>query len=385
MKIVFAITGLATGGAETMLLRLLERIDRTTFSPHVISLTDIGETGPRIAALGIPIEALGMRQGRPNPICFIRLVFRLRQIRPDLVHTWMYHADLLGGLAAKMAMVPAVIWCVRSADFLHANTGWSTRLTLFLCARLSSWIPDVVMFNSQRGAAFHNALGYKPPRCIVIPNGIDLEKFRPNKQARFDVRKELGVSCTTPLVGLIGRYDPLKNHAGFIQAAIHIHRIMPEVHFLMVGKDVDFSNQTLAAMIEDGKLTGHCHLLGLRSDIPRITAALDLATLASWSEAFPNVLIEAMACGVPCISTDAGDAALILEEDGCIVPIGDMLELATQSSVYLHLGDSERCIYAERARRRVLNKFEIGEVVRRYEALYRDAMTRYLANNLKQN
>jgi glycosyltransferase involved in cell wall biosynthesis len=381
VKIVFVITGLATGGAETMLLRLLERIDRTTFSPHVISLTSIGEIGPRIAALGIPVEVLGMRPGRPDPIRFLRLVRRLWQIKPDVAHTWMYHADLLGGLAAKMAMVPAVVWCVRSSDFLHADTGWSTRLVLSLCARLSSWLPNVVLYNSQRGAAFHKARGYTAPHSIVVPNGIDLEKFRPDEQARLDVRRELGVSSTTPLIGLIGRYDPLKNHEGFIQAAIRLHRSMPDVHFLMAGKDVDWSNQALKMLLEDNNLADYCHLLGPRSDIPRITAALDLATLASRSEAFPNVLIEAMACGVPCVSTDAGDAALILGEDGWIVPVGDMVGLAAQWSAFLRLRDDERRFYAEKVRRRVIDLFEIGVVVRRYEAIYQDAMTWQHANN----
>ena len=355
-----------------MLLRLLERIDRKTFSPHVISLTSKGAIGERIAALGIPVEALGMRQGRPDPIRFMRLVWRLWQINPDVVHTWMYHADLLGGLAAKMAMVPAVVWCVRSSDFLHPDTGWSTRLVLSLCARTSSWLPDVVLYNSQKGVAFHKALGYKEKRCIVVPNGIDLEEFRPDEQARSEVRKELGVSSTTPLIGLIGRYDPLKNHAGFIKAAIFLHQIMPEVHFLMAGKDVDWSNKALKEMIEVGNSISNFHLLGARIDIPRITAALDLASIASWSEAFPNVLIEAMACGVPCVSTDVGDASLILGEDGWIVPVGDMVLLADFWATFLRLKDAEKRKYSHRVRIRVRDKFEISEVVLRYEAIYHE-------------
>lgn len=375
MKIVFVITGLSIGGAETMLLRLLERIDMAKFSPHVISLTSTGEIGPRIAALGIPVEALGMRHGWPDPIKFIRLVWRLWQIKPDLVHTWLYHADLIGGLAARLAKVPVVIWSVRSADFLLADTGWPTRFTLSLCARFSSWLPDVVLYNSQKGANFHKELGYKETRRIVVPNGIDLEKFRPDEQARLDVRKELGVPLSTPLIGLIGRYDPLKNHEGFIQAASYLHQIMPEVHYLMVGQGVDLSNSTLKKMIEDAKLVNNCHLLGSRSDIPRITAALDLASLASWSEAFPNVLIEAMACSVPCISTNAGDAALILGEDGWIVPVGDMAGLASKWLAFLRLPAMERRIYAERGRCRVMVRFEIGVVVRRYESIYLDGLS----------
>lgn len=358
-----------------MLLRILERIDLAKFSPHVISLTGVGEIGPRIAALGIPVEALGMHHGLPDPVRFVKLVWRLWKVKPDVVHTWLYHADLMGGLAARMARVPVVIWSVRSADFLLADTGWPTRFTLSLCARFSSWIPDVVLYNSQKGAAFHKELGYKETRRIIVPNGIDLEKFRPDEQARLDVRKELGVSSATPLIGIIGRYDPLKNHEGFIQAAGYLHRVMPNVNFLLAGKDIDSSNLALKKMIEEAGLVASCHLLGSRNDIPRITASLDLASLASWSEAFPNVLIEAMACSVSCVSTNAGDAALILGNDEWVVPVGDMAGLADKWLAFFHLSANARRIYAEKGRCRVMDNFEIGVVVRRYESIYLDALS----------
>ena len=161
VKVCFIITGLATGGAENMLLKLLERLDRTKFSPQVISLTDIGVIGSRIADLDVPVEPLGMGRSIPDPIRFVRLVRRLWQIRPDVVHTWMYHADLLGGLAARLAGVPSVVWGVRSADFLCTDTSLSTKIVLFWCAKLSSWLPDCVLYNSQKGWAYHKELGYR--------------------------------------------------------------------------------------------------------------------------------------------------------------------------------------------------------------------------------
>ena len=173
----------------------------------------------------------------------------------------------------------------------------------------------------------------------------------------------------------------LKNNHGFIQAAIYLHKFMPKVHFLLAGKDTDVSNKKLMGMIKDANLVGYFHLLGSRFDIPRITAALDLVSLTSSSEAFPNVLIEAMACGVPCVSTDAGDAALILGEDGWIVPVDDMEGLAAQWFVLLRLDEVEKRRYAERARRRVMDKFEISVVVRRYEEVYRYVKMRKHANN----
>lgn len=371
MKIVFVISGLNAGGAENMLLRLIERIDRAVFSFQVISLTSLGEIGPKIMSMGVPVEALDMRPGWRSLLGFFRLVRRLRQIKPDLVHTWMYHADFLGGLAAKLAMVPGVVWCVRSSDFLHSGTRWSTRLILALCARVSSWMPSLVLYNSQKGADYHKKLRYRESYSLVIPNGIDIDQFKPDAQARLDVRRELGIPSSTSLIGLIGRYDALKNHSGFIQAAMQLHQMMPEVHFLMAGKNVDEANQELKGVIEKSGLTNYCHLLGARDDIPRVTAALDLATLASWSEAFPNVLIEAMACGVPCVSTDAGDAALILAGNGWVVPLGDMKALADQWMIFLRLNADEKRRYAERVRCHARVKFDIDVVARCYEDVYR--------------
>jgi glycosyltransferase involved in cell wall biosynthesis len=376
IKIVYVISSLSTGGAEIMLLRLLERIDRTEFSPSVICLSDTGEIGSRISALGVHVESLGMLQTRSNVIPFIRLVKHMREIRPDVVHTWMYHADLMGGLAAKFAEATTLIWSVRSADFLNKHTSWTTKLLLTLCARVSGWLPDVILYNSEKGVAFHQACGYSARNNVVITNGVDLKEFTPNRQARLAIREELGLASDTPLIGLIGRFDRLKNHAGFIQAAGYLHKMIPNVHFLMAGPRVDWRNRELVQRVHEYKLSMHCHLLGSRKDIARITAALDVASLTSSSEAFPNVLIEALACGIPCVSTNAGDASLILGDDSWIVPIGDMKALATKWAKLLRLGDIEKSIFAERARQRAIDKYDISLAVLRYEAVYRDNLLR---------
>ena len=117
IRIQFIITGLSCGGAENMLFSLLKGLDQKKFSPHVISLTGLGEIGSRMSAEGIPVKALGFGRGIPGPIRFLQLVRRLRQTKPDVVQTWLYHSDLLGGLAARLAGIPYVIWGVRSADF----------------------------------------------------------------------------------------------------------------------------------------------------------------------------------------------------------------------------------------------------------------------------
>ena len=210
MKLAMVITGLSTGGAEMMLLKVLERLDRRRFSPHVISLTTKGEIGARIEALGVPVECLGMRSGHFSPMKFLRLVCRLRKLHPDAAHTWMYHADLLGGLAARLAGVRAVGWAIRNSNLSPVHNKRSTLWVMKTCAVLSRRIPRRILCCSKIGKDVHVSAGYDEEKMVVIPNGFDLARFHPDADARVSVRAELGLSEDTPLVGLIARLDPQK-------------------------------------------------------------------------------------------------------------------------------------------------------------------------------
>jgi glycosyltransferase involved in cell wall biosynthesis len=208
---------------------------------------------------------------------------------------------------------------------------------------------------------------------VVIPNGFDLARFQPDALARVAVRAELGVADDVPLVGLIGRFDPQKNHAGFFEATGYLHRRLPMVHFVLAGKGIDEGNRALMRMVEAAGVCHVTHLLGLRSDIPRLMAALDvLASSSSYGEAFPNVLGEAMASGVPCVVTDVGDSAYIVGDTGQVVLPGDMAGLAAAMEDVLTLPPAEKAALGERARARVAEHFEIGRVVRQYETFYDD-------------
>jgi glycosyltransferase involved in cell wall biosynthesis len=368
-RIVFVIAGLETGGAELMLLKLLERL-HSRLSTHVISLTTGGEIGPRIQALGIPVEALGLRPGRLTPLAFGRLVVRLKELRPDVVHTWMYHADLVGGLAAKLAGGCAIGWCIRNSTLDPTLTKRSTRLVARACALVSRWVPDRTLSCSETARQVHVHLGYAADRMVVLPNGFDLAAFRPDPSARATLRAELGVAGDTPLIGLVGRFDPQKNHTGFFEAAGALHRHLADAHFVLAGRGLDSGNQALVAMAASAGVTAVTHLLGLRGDVPRLMAAFDLLASSSYSEAFPNVLGEAMACGVPCVVTAAGDSAYIVGDSGRVVQLGDMPGLAAAFESVLRLTPDARGELGQRARARVASHFEIGDVVRRYEIFY---------------
>lgn len=381
MRIVFITTTLSTGGAELMLLKLLQHLDRSHFDPYVISLKTKGEVGPSIEALKIPVVALNMNPGLPNPLKVMTLISHLRTIRPNLVQTWMYHADLLGALAARLAGCRTVVWGLRNSNLDERLTKRTTLMVVKACAFLSSWLPSQILSCSTRASEVHAEAGYRADKIQVIPNGFDLARFQPDAGARLAVRAELGLALETRLVGLIARYDVQKNHAGFIEAAAMIRREMPNIHFILAGGGIDDSNVALRNMIKANALGDCMHMLGRRDDIPRLMAALDVLASSSIGEAFPNVLGEAMACGVPCVVTDVGDSTEIIGKSGRGVQTGDMQGLATHVVELLRLPPEKMSALGRLARARVETHYEIGRVTRLYESFYHRLIQRELKGN----
>ncbi len=376
MKILWITTSLSTGGAEMMLLKLLQHLDRDRFQHCVISLKDKGEIGAQIEALGIPVFALRMHFGLSTLQSFFRLVNYLRAAQPDLVQTWMYHADLLGGLAGKMAGCKNMVWGIRNSDLDKRLTKRSTLIVVKICAFLSRWLPEKVITCSARAKEVHIRSGYCAEKIRVIPNGFNLDQFAPDDTARIRVRTQFGFPENTPLVGLMARYSPQKNHSGFIKAAKLVNSSMPQVRFLFAGRMVDEKNAELNELIQSNGLGRYVHLLGRRDDMPELMAALDvLVSSSSFGEAFPNVLGEAMACGVPCAVTDVGDSAEIIGEAGFVVSEGDMQGLAQSIIKLLNLDSYGKKNLGLKARARVKSEYEIGHVARMYESFYEEIVT----------
>ncbi len=196
MKVLHLITTLSIGGAEMMLYKLLSCLDRQTFASEVVSLTDIGPVGEKMQHLGVPVRALGMHRGRPNPMGLWRLTRWLRQDPPHVLQTWMYHADLIGGLAAKLAGNIKVMWGIRHSNLAPAVNKRGTIWTALTCARLSHWLPARIVCCSETSRQLHVELGYAGDKMIVIPNGFDLDIFRPDSAARQTVRRELNIPQT---------------------------------------------------------------------------------------------------------------------------------------------------------------------------------------------
>ena len=370
IEVAHVITGLAVGGAETVLLRLARRLPPSEFGTKVISLTEKGAVGLELEASGVTVRAMNMSRAFPNPLSLFRLSSTLRKWRPDVVQTWLYHGDLVGGLAAKLAGRRRVVWNVLHSNLDPRHDRRSTIWCARACAALSGRLPSAIVCNSAAAASIHVGLGYDGDRMRIIPNGVDVETFRPDASARSDVREELGVPGDGFLIGLVGRFHPVKDHRGFVAAAGHLASLDKRARFVLCGENVTRDNPVLASWIEATGYEDRFHLLGVRNDVPRITAALDASTSSSLTESFSGVIIEAMACGVPCVVTDVGDSRSIVDDTGIVVSPGDPAALVEAWRSLLGMSVSRRSSMGAAARRRAAEKYSIETMVTRFGELY---------------
>jgi glycosyltransferase involved in cell wall biosynthesis len=219
----------------------------------------------------------------------------------------------------------------------------------------------------------HTALGYATEKMIVIPNGFDLDAFKPDSAARASVRAELQIPAGAPVIGLVGRFDPQKDHRNFVSAAALLHRSRPDVHFLLCGDEITWENVELRGWIEEAGIRNQCRLVGRRHDMARLSATLDIAaSSSSFGEGFPNVIGEAMACGVPCVVTDMGDSALIVGQTGRIVPHQNSKALSIAFHELVELGREGRSQLGAAARRRIEKHFNLPDIVARYQNVFQE-------------
>jgi glycosyltransferase involved in cell wall biosynthesis len=371
IRVAFVLAELTLGGAEMMLWKLVSRLDGRRFQPLVIALSSrVDGMVELFERTGIPYRLLGMRS-RADIGVLRRLVTVLREFQPHIVQGWMYYGNLVAALASPcLPRRPAVLWNIRGT----LNLAQEKRLAIMVI-RLGatlSFIPRKIINNSLESAVEHEQrLGYASSKRVILPNGFDTDVFRPSDESRVRVRSALGLGGDAVVIGLIGRYHPMKDHDTFLRAAALVSLQFPDAHFALAGENVDPENAALHNLIATLRLAKRVHLLGIRNDMPALTAALDVAvSSSSGGEGFPNVVGEAMSCGVPCVATDVGASASVIGDTGKCVPARDPAALARAIVELLAAGGEARQELGRRARDRVIHQFALSSVAARYEDLY---------------
>jgi len=373
LRVLHVITGLGQGGAESVLWRLATYPDQAV-EHVVVSLTDDGVYGERLRAAGVAVHTLGMPRGRITLGGFMALRRLIAQTKPQAVQTWMYHADLIGGVAARLAGVRAIAWGIRNSGAHLERSSRSARMVLRACAALSGILPRAIVCAAQNAAERHAAKGYRRDRMVVISNGYDLSRYAPDPAARERVRAQWGLAGDVPVIGCVARWDPLKDHANLLRAVAALVRDGRDagLRCVLVGRGMTADNPDLMALVDKLNLRDRLVLAGPSDDVPAVMNGLDLHVLSSCAEGFPNVVAEAMACGVYCVATDVGDAAYIIGETGVVVPPEQPEALARGiESGLREVASRGQGRAGEAGRARVLENFDLARMVQSYIAVWR--------------
>ena len=369
MKVLHVIVGLNLGGAETILKNLIESNMNNRSSNVVVSLTSRGIIGDSLAAQGIHVHALGMSSPLDLVGTLCQLIKLIRLYRPTIVQTWMYHADMIGGIAAFIAGNCSIVWGVHSSAIPQGRfslTYWLVRL----CGVFSHFIPDRIICCANAARISHINLHYAEHKLKVIENGYNFSNFGFDSIARSTVRRQIGAKDSDLIIGVLGRFDPLKDYQNFIAASLILASKINGIKFLMVGNGNEWTNDTLCQWINSAGMTSSFYLVGQQSSFASFLSAMDIFCLSSSSEAFPNVVVEAMAIGLPCVVTRAGDAGLILDDDRFVVPIKKSDALANALLGMCMLSPYERKLIGNKNALKARGAYDIKTMRNKYFEIY---------------
>ncbi len=359
LRCLFVITSMPVGGAETLLVNLMRRMNGERVVPEVACLKGAGPLGEQIASeFKIHTHLLS---GKYDIRVLPRLIQLMHSRRIDAVVTVGAGDKMFWGrLAAAIAGVPVV------ASALH-STGWPDgvgRLNRMLTCVTDAFIGVA----DSHGAFLRDFERFPAEKVNVIRNGIDCERFSPSEKARVELRDELGLASETPIVGIVAALRSEKNHAMFIRSAAKVNEQLPHAHWVIIGEGPE--RTSIETLIDELKIGDRVHLLGTRLDTPTLVAGMDVFALSSLNEASPVSILEALACGVPVVATDVGSVSESVVEGvtGYLVPSEDVHAMSHAIKRLLMNTDAAKQMGVS-GRMRVIETGSLDSMVRGYENL----------------
>jgi glycosyltransferase involved in cell wall biosynthesis len=357
-KVLYVTAGLRGGGAEAMLARLASAQPGVADDVTIVSLLPAEAHMERLRAGSVRVVELRFDKAGGIATGLFKLARLIAESRPDIVQGWMYHGDLAALVAlvlSRQRRQTRLIWSIRCTAMDWRGYGIGLWVVVKACALLSRW-PDLVTANSVAGLKSHLALGYRPRRAEVIANGIDIDEFRPDSAARHAVRSELGIADDAIVLAHVARVDAMKDHGSFLAAMAEL----PDLSAVLIG-----------AGTENLPAVRNVRRLGRRHDVARLFAAADFTVSSSCrGEGFSNVLAEGMACGLPAVATDVGDAKVIVGDTGVVVPPASPDALAAAIRTLAAESAPLRAERGRKARARIVENFAMPHAVQRYVDLY---------------
>ncbi|MDC3244823.1 glycosyltransferase [Gammaproteobacteria bacterium] len=372
MRVLHIISGLGDGGAEAILYRLC-KFDKQN-NHVVISLMGEQKYGPMLSEIGIDVYTLNNSSKKIKVFSIITLYKLINKLKPDVVQTWMYHADFIGGVIARLAGIKNIIWGVHHTTLIRGKSKPLTLLIAKINAFLSYFIPKKIIYCAEMSRKTQESIGFKKNVGVVIPNGYDVDDYKPNENLGLKFRNEMKISNNKFVIGHVGRFDPQKDQNTLILSFAYLKKRHFDFNAVVIGTNLDNKNKKLLGLIKDKDLSDCVYLLGRRNDIPSVMNGIDLFVLSSaFGEAFPNVLNEAMACGTPCIATDIGDSRLIIGDTGWTTPIKDHIVIANAiiKAAEEKFSNKDSWLGREKAcRERIVENFSIQKMVKKYKDIW---------------
>ena len=365
IRICFLIRQLNEGGAQRQLVELVKGLDKSQHTISVVSFYSGGRFSADVDRLSHVTYVSLAKRGRWDVIGFMyRLLVTMRQLRPRVLHGYLPAANVLSLVLKPFLGGTRVVWGIRASVMDWEQRDWLDRL-MFKLQRLLARFVDLIIVNSYAGKDYHVARGFPVGRIVVVPNGIDTDVFSRNQEERKRVRAEWGITDDQKLIGLVARLDPMKDHPTFLRAAALLAQSDDQVRFVCVGDGRSEYRRELVDVTKRLGLSDRVIWERWRDDMPSVQNALDIATSSSVGEGFPNVIGEAMACGVPCVVTDVGDSARIVGDTGIVVPSRDPQALARALKLMLKRLAAQSCQLHETVRRRIVQDFDRDRLAKR--------------------
>ena len=369
--IFLLIRSLNIGGTERQIIELVKGLDNNRFDITIGLFYSEGALIEEIKSMPWIHVVLLKKSGRWDIIRFVfRFIKLLKALQPDILYSFLPDANIVGLIAGRLSGVKRVVWGVRASNMDVSRYDWLARISLRLSAFLSRF-PDAIIANSFGGIKFHRNIGYNTNRMMIIQNGIDIDRFKPDHSAGLRVRDEWNIDEETIAIGLVGRLDPMKDHTTFLQAVKIFDQKECSVRFVCIGDGKEPYKSEIHSLCMTLGLNGSLIWTGARSDMPAVYSALDIVTsTSSYGEGFSNVIGEAMACGVPCVVTDVGDSASIVADTGFVVPIKNPEALANGWMNMLKRLENNDCLYREKIRERIVSNYSVELLIKKTSALF---------------